>query len=645
MKMKTTKILTILVLALCLTVCLAQVSEAASLSDAFTYQGRLIDANNAADGLYDFQFRLFDDPNVVDGNQVGSDVNKPDVDAIDGYFTVELDFGSTVFNGDARWLEIGVRPGVENDPCGYTPLSPLQEVTAVPYALQTRGIFVDDALKVGIGATNPNWRLTIEEGGLNVFAGGSGETVGFSTSRFYVANNNEDSLMDIRESPSDLIRFSNNGGEVMTIIDEKVGIGTQSPVGKLHVESSGQKTVFGKNTASSGKGVHGLASDFSGGGCGVYGESYGTTGFGVFGIAAMTTGINYGVYGQSQSPEGWAGYFNGRGYFSSNVGIGTTNPTAKLEVAGDAKITGSLFAGSGPTVLFVDDTSDMVGIGTTSPRTQLEILGTTGLRVTTGDHTNVYGDFKHAYSGGLIINANAGGGGFADMSFQTNATTKMFIESSGNVGIGTSSPVTKLQIEGGTDASLTGNGFIVNGSLTSTNMVIDNNAIIVRDNGAAAKLHLNNGSGNVVVGVLEITGGSDLAEPFKIAGDETVKPGMVMAIDAEHPGQLRVSDKAYDRTVAGIVSGANGINPGMTMRQEDTLANGSTLVALTGRVYCYADASCGAIEPGDLLTTSERPGHAMKVTDHSRAHGAILGKAMSSLDQGTGLVLVLVTLQ
>ena len=108
---------------------------------------------------------------------------------------------------------------------------------------------------------------------------------------------------------------------------------------------------------------------------------------------------------------------------------------------------------------------------------------------------------------------------------------------------------------------------------------------------------------------------------------------------------MRIADKAYDRTVAGIISGAKGINPGMTMRQDDTIANGSTMVALTGRVYCYADASYGAIEPGDMLTTSEQPGHAMKAADYKRSQGAILGKAMTSLEKGKGFVLVLVTLQ
>ena len=54
------------------------------------------------------------------------------------------------------------------------------------------------------------------------------------------------------------------------------------------------------------------------------------------------------------------------------------------------------------------------------------------------------------------------------------------------------------------------------------------------------------------------------------------------------------------------------------------------------------DACNGAIEPGDLITTSDTPGHGMKVTDHDRARGAIIGKAMTRLEEGTGLVLVLV---
>ena len=151
--------------------------------------------------------------------------------------------------------------------------------------------------------------------------------------------------------------------------------------------------------------------------------------------------------------------------------------------------------------------------------------------------------------------------------------------------------------------------------------------------------------GEIATDVLELRGGSDIAEPFAIADSPVLAPGMVVAIDPDAPGALRVADRAYDRTVAGIVSGAGGIRPGLTLRQDGTVADGDHPVALTGRVYAYADASAGPIRPGDLLTTSDTPGHAMRATDADRAQGAVLGKAMTALDEGTGLVLVLVSLQ
>ena len=80
----------------------------------------------------------------------------------------------------------------------------------------------------------------------------------------------------------------------------------------------------------------------------------------------------------------------------------------------------------------------------------------------------------------------------------------------------------------------------------------------------------------------------------------------------------------------------------MIMRQRGTSADGKYAVALTGRVWCYVDSGLGAIVPGDLLTTSDTPGHAMKVTDDANAQGAVIGKAMTPLKSGRGLVLVLV---
>ncbi|RMF74718.1 MAG: hypothetical protein D6744_14220 [Planctomycetota bacterium] len=73
------------------------------------------------------------------------------------------------------------------------------------------------------------------------------------------------------------------------------------------------------------------------------------------------------------------------------------------------------------------------------------------------------------------------------------------------------------------------------------------------------------------------------------------------------------------------------------------LSDGKHPIALTGRVWtlCDADAN-GAITPGDRLTTSSTPGHAMRVTNDDLAPGAVIGKAMTSLKSGKGLVLVLV---
>ena len=98
--------------------------------------------------------------------------------------------------------------------------------------------------------------------------------------------------------------------------------------------------------------------------------------------------------------------------------------------------------------------------------------------------------------------------------------------------------------------------------------------------------------------------------------------------------------------MGGIISGANGIRPGLILRQPGTVADGKYPVASSGRVWCYCDAGAGgAIKAGDLLTTSSTPGYAMKASNFTRAQGAILGKAMSPLKGGKGMVLVLVTLQ
>ena len=155
--------------------------------------------------------------------------------------------------------------------------------------------------------------------------------------------------------------------------------------------------------------------------------------------------------------------------------------------------------------------------------------------------------------------------------------------------------------------------------------------------------HSGTGRGRIICDEIEIRGGADLVEAFN-AGDENPEPGTVMAIDPDSPGQVRIATGIYDRCVAGVVSGAGGIQAGVHLAQTGTL-DGDTPLALTGRVYVKCSAENGAIRPGNLLTSASLAGHAMLATDSSRAFGAVIGKAMGSLDEGTGLVLVLVGLQ
>ena len=118
----------------------------ASLNTAFTYQGRLDDAGGLANGLYDFEFKLFD--NLTSGNQIGSTLVKSDVTVTNGLLTVELDFGSSAFNGTARYLEIGLRPGGSTG--AYSVLAPRQPLTPTPYALSLPGLYTQ------LNSTSPN---------------------------------------------------------------------------------------------------------------------------------------------------------------------------------------------------------------------------------------------------------------------------------------------------------------------------------------------------------------------------------------------------------------------------------------------------------------------------------------------------------
>jgi len=174
MRGKRILLVTGLVLALLAGLSLAQepapqesAASAALVGTAFTYQGRLTDGGSPAEGEYDFKFKLYDAD--ADGNPLGA-VTRDDVTLTNGLFTVQLDFGPGLFEGEARWLAIGVRPGAGSGSDPYTLLSPRQPLTPAPYALALPGVWTEQ------NSTSPN--VIGGYGGNSVTAGVYGATVG-----------------------------------------------------------------------------------------------------------------------------------------------------------------------------------------------------------------------------------------------------------------------------------------------------------------------------------------------------------------------------------------------------------------------------------------------------------------------------------
>ena len=374
---------------------------------------------------------------------------------------------------------------------------------------------------------------------------------------------------------------------------------------------------------------------------------------------------------ENASAIGWKSNVAG-----NRFGIGQTNTGLYFfRTASDPATTG---APANYDVVITD--SGAVGMGTSAPQAALEVAGNwdggrTALRLSGQKPSIQFADTNGASGRQLwLLHLGANGGGNLEFfNGSAGVPTIAMQPGTGNVGIGTANPATKLHVDGSGQAEAT---------IRSGN----ERAILALSNGLSVKYYtwtVESGvrgipgqfgiynrtvgrsgleiDGNLLVTVrsLRLDGGADLAENFDVRAEAAAasdsKPGeapetsgmagMVVSIDPQNPGKLRVSNRAYDRRVAGVISGAGGVKPGMVMGQEDTLADGKHPVALSGRVYVWVDATRHAVKPGDLLTTSATPGHAMKATNPQRAQGAIIGKAMTGLKSGKGLALALVTLQ
>ncbi|HRQ63503.1 MAG TPA: hypothetical protein PKZ76_01325 [Xanthomonadaceae bacterium] len=578
--------------AMALTLLLSPDNAAAQtpVPSAFTYQGQLKDAGQPATGLYDLRACIYDAMQSPTALACTDDFLDWPVE--DGIFTLLLDFGPLPFVGDERVLELAVRRSGSGQ--GYTVLAPRQPILPTPYAL-----FALDGNPGPQGPAGPQGPQGPEGP-----AGAAGP-----------------------QGPEGAV---GPGGP----------IGPQGPQGPQG--ETGPQGPVGP------EGPQGPPGE---------GDSL---------WQANGLAIHYSL---------------------GHVGVGTTVPTAPLDVVGNkARIRvfntdgNQAFSGqldlmgpAGPSAAlpkylgqlrFVDGSDvprSLIGYSAVagSPTDSGLMLITEGeTRMTvTGDGRFGFGtktpgtDFEFRRDGPLTIRLRGNA---------SNAPVLEMRGTSGNAGSPLARPQGTLRFfdnDAAVSAEISAQQVSTIGSSTVRKELRFNvggeEVMRIRDNGrvgigTGAPLDALHVRGTVRTDVLRIVGGSDLAERFDVAStrDLIPVPGMVVSIDPHNPGKLVPSTRAYDRTVAGIISGANGVHSGMIMGQDDSIADGAHPVALTGRVYVMAEAGDQAIEPGDLLTTSDIAGHAARVRDFSRAQGAILGKAMTGLARGEqGMVLVLVSLQ
>lgn len=262
--------------------------QSAATGTAFTYQGSLVKSGNGVDDTCDFNFALYDD--LSGGSQVGSTVAKNGVSVSNGIFTVDLDFGSSAFNGDARYLDIQVQCTSD---ASAQQLSPRTALNPAPYALTALG------LKSGVYVSG-------DEAG-RVFSAQNTATTGTGVGLYGEANSSS-------------------------------GAG----VAGWNMNSSGGYGVYGNATAASGTpyGVYGLASDTGAvTSYGVYGESKSSVGTGVGGVAPSngvygeatnTSGATWGVYGKSNSPSGYGVYSSGNAHVEGTLTWKTMTSTISV---------------------------------------------------------------------------------------------------------------------------------------------------------------------------------------------------------------------------------------------------------------------------------------------------------------------------
>jgi hypothetical protein len=294
------------------------------------------------------------------------------------------------------------------------------------------------------------------------------------------------------------------------------------------------------------------------------------------------------------------------------TGSGTANTVPQF--------TGTSTVGNSP----ISVSSSNVGIGTTTPVANLDVnapsygIGASaGLWVYQGSNPNNGGIAMGALSN--LVGSIVSLGTDSSLDFQTNnngaGVDAMRINRYGNVGIGTISPGATLEVNG-------------NVKLTS---------------GSGASITFPDGSIQSTAYTGITCSGGDYAESIDVTGDRTkYDPGDVLVIDPENHGKFLKSAEPYSTAVAGIFS----TRPGTVGRRQIGPKNPDEVpMAVVGIVPVKVSAENGAIQPRDLLVSASTAGYAMKGTNRQLMLGAVVGKALGSLESGTGVIEVLVTLQ
>ena len=365
-------------------------------------------------------------------------------------------------------------------------------------------------------------------------------------------------------------------------------------------------------TSPGGPGVLGQSNT----GAGLRGESLGEGGGTVHGIPQPWSPPGDGVYGRgTPGVHGVSAFAAGDGVFGEG-GPG---------VHGRAGIADSGVWGEHPGL------PGQAGVGVGVKGTSVSGDGIYG----TGAHNGVHG--QTASSGDSGVWGDNTGGGYG-VSGSTNSAYQP--GASGTAGVWGSNSGSGIGVKGTST-----NGDAVVGLSTSTTHA---GVSAVNDSGGFGLWARGTPAGHFE-GDVEVTGnltakdvllsGADCAEEFDapFAGD--MDAGAVVVFDDD--GRLSLSTRPYDKRVAGVISGGGSFRPGVVLDRRVT-SYPRIPVALAGKVYCRVDASFGAIELGDMLTTSATKGYAMKAQDSSLAFGATIGKALMSLDVGCGMIPILV---